>query len=296
MTPESPTRHVLSTDGVSLAVYESGEATAPTIVAVHGYPDDHTVWDGVAAVLADRFHVVTYDVRGAGASEAPRERGGYRIPQLVEDLAAVIDAVSPGERVHLVGHDWGSVQCWGAVTDLRFSGRLRSFTSISGPSLDMAAEWLRAAPAHPLAAARQLLASSYIGFFQLPVLPEAAVRAGLLDRLVARSERRRPGEAAPGRRTRRDALNGLELYRANFLGRMARPRPGKAVVPVQVLAPTRDPYITSRLQREAPGPYADVLVTHEIPAGHWVVSQQPGIVAEHLARFADYVETPPADD
>ena len=35
----TPTRHVLSTDGVSLAVYETGDPERPTVVAVHGYPD-----------------------------------------------------------------------------------------------------------------------------------------------------------------------------------------------------------------------------------------------------------------
>src|SRR5438309_1175852 len=69
-------RRVTSTDGVTLAVYEHGDPAAPTIVAVHGYPDNHSVWDGVVELLSDRFHVVTYDVRGAGASDKPSARGG----------------------------------------------------------------------------------------------------------------------------------------------------------------------------------------------------------------------------
>ena len=58
-------------DGVRLAVQVRANAATPTVVAIHGYPDDHRVWDGVAADLAADHRVVTYDVRGAGASDAP---------------------------------------------------------------------------------------------------------------------------------------------------------------------------------------------------------------------------------
>lgn len=294
-TGPAPTRSVTSTDGVTLAVYESGPPPGPgtpTVVAVHGYPDDHTVWDGVVALLAGDHHVVTYDVRGAGASQAPARRSGYALAQLADDLGAVLDAVSPDAPVHLLAHDWGSIQSWAAVTDPRFAGRLAGFTSISGPSLDMAGAWLRQVETHPLASLRQLAASSYIGVFATPMLPEALVRAGVLDRLVAMSARggwHGPGPV-PGSSPRRvrDAINGLELYRANFLGRMARPAPRRAVAPVQVLAPRHDAHVTPRLQKEAPAPYVDVLVTHEIDGNHWVVAQDPQAIVERLVDFITY--------
>ncbi|MFC7612955.1 alpha/beta fold hydrolase [Actinokineospora soli] len=56
---------------VELAVFEQGDPAAPTVLLVHGYPDTHRMWDGVAARLAEDYHVVRYDVRGAGASSAP---------------------------------------------------------------------------------------------------------------------------------------------------------------------------------------------------------------------------------
>jgi len=115
------------TDGVRLAVQERGSTTeAPTVVAVHGYPDDHRVWQGVADDLAVDHRFVTYDVRGAGASDAPSTRAGYRLDRLAEDLAAVLDAVSPDRPVHLLGHDWGAIQAWHAVTTSGFAERVRS--------------------------------------------------------------------------------------------------------------------------------------------------------------------------
>ena len=86
---------VISADGLALAVYSDGDPGAPTVVAVHGYPDDHTVFDGVVDALSGSHHVVTYDVRGAGASGTPAGPEGYDLERLAEDLRAVVDAVSP---------------------------------------------------------------------------------------------------------------------------------------------------------------------------------------------------------
>ena len=55
---------------VRLAVFQHGNPLNPTVILVHGYPDNHEVWDGVVAQLQNDFHVVTYDVRGSGASSA----------------------------------------------------------------------------------------------------------------------------------------------------------------------------------------------------------------------------------
>ena len=132
------------TGGVELCVAELGDDRQPTVVLVHGYPDTKEVWSEVAARLADRFHVVLYDVRGHGRSTAPRPlRGGFTLEKLTDDFLAVADAVSPDRPVHLVGHDWGSVQSWEFVTVARTEGRIASFTSMSGPSLDHFGHWIK---------------------------------------------------------------------------------------------------------------------------------------------------------
>jgi pimeloyl-ACP methyl ester carboxylesterase len=103
-------REVTASDGVRLAVQEGGRRKAPTVLCVHGFPDDHTVWSSVANLLSDDLHVVAFDVRGSGTSGRPKDLRSYRLDQLANDIAAVADAVAPRERVHVVGHDWGSVQ------------------------------------------------------------------------------------------------------------------------------------------------------------------------------------------
>ena len=266
-------RTVRMSDGVRVAVQERGDRSSPTVVAVHGYPDDHRVWDGVAADLAADHRVVTYDVRGAGASDAPASRAGYRLDRLAADLAAVLDAVSPDAPVHLLGHDWGAIQAWHAVTDPRFAARVASFTSISGPCLDHIADWFRRSPRGETL--RQAAKSWYTLLFRLPVLPELGWRSGLFGRVAAGSQRM-------PRPVVRDAVNGLELYRANLGASADGIR--RTAVPVQVLAPRRDSFVTVSLQRSA-APFVDDFTMHEIEGGHWVVRHRPELIATPVRAF-----------
>jgi pimeloyl-ACP methyl ester carboxylesterase len=139
--PAVRSRNVVSGD-VSLAVHEWGDVGSPTIVCIHGYPDTSAVWTPIAERLATRYHVVTYDVRGAGESTRPRHRADYRLDRLMDDLRRVIDATCPDRPLHLVGHDWGSIQGWEAVTEPTLQPRLASYMSLFAPGLDHAALWL----------------------------------------------------------------------------------------------------------------------------------------------------------
>jgi pimeloyl-ACP methyl ester carboxylesterase len=282
------TRRVASADGTELSVHDNGRRARPTLVAIHGYPDDHTVWDAVSAGLDDTFHVVRYDVRGAGESDRPAGRAAYRISRLVDDLVAVVDAVSADAPVHVVGHDWGSTQAWPALTDPRLAGRIASFTSIAGPALDHVAAWLRrTAVRSPRAVLKQMAETYYLGLFQIPGLPELAIERGGLDRALAKYTPRSDGEQTDEDRKRRrsNQLAGLQLYRSNLLS--WRRNPARIEVPVQVLAPQRDPFLTVELQTEAPAPFVADLRTHVVDSGHWIMLEQPEAVARYVTEFAE---------
>lgn len=283
-------RDITATDGVALRVHESGQPGAPTVVCVHGYPDDHTLWDGVAAELAPHYHVVSYDVRGAGESGRPRGRAPYRLDQLTRDLATVIDATSPDRPVHLLAHDWGSIQAWHAVTGQRLRDRISSYTSISGPCLNHADHWFRARLRRPtLRALRELIlqlrSSWYIAFFQLPLLPEFAWRSGLTQRVLALAE----GAGTPAVS---DGVSGLQLYRANMAPRLAASFPRTTDVPVQVLVPQRDPYVSRSLQTDI-GRWVPNLAIRELPGGHWLPRTHPHVVARCASELIDHTEGGP---
>lgn len=275
-------------DGVDLAVFERGEG--PTVLLVHGFPDTHAVWDAVAGRLAARFRVVTYDVRGAGASSRPAGREAYRFEHLVADMRAVLDAVSPHAPVHLAGHDWGSIQSWEAVCAM--PERFASYTSISGPCLDHVSHWMRASLRRPSglrAVARQLVHSWYIAAFQTPVLPELVWRYALAEcwgALLARTEGVGAG-THPAPTLAEDAAAGVNLYRANFFSRRHTGE-HRTSVPTQVVVATGDAFVTPQLAAEAARPFADRLQVRPIRAPHWVPLTQPGeiarLISEHIAQ------------
>jgi pimeloyl-ACP methyl ester carboxylesterase len=284
-----------ASDGVALAVrrYTDIDPRRPTILAIHGWPDNHHVWDPVAEEFAqrypDRYNVVGYDVRGAGESARPPTRSGYKFPQLVSDIDAVIDSLGVGQ-VHLLAHDWGSIQAWAAVTDESVMDKVASFTSISGPHLRYAGAFLRSARSFRTAAqvAGQLLASTYIAFFLCPVIPELGFRSRLLVKLVAVIER----IGAQGRRhaTPRsigDYLNGLNLYRANMLASLlSREELPKTNVASQVLVPQRDLFVTPALQRFTGAIPAGGRVIG-IEGGHWVVTSHPETIARLTGEWVE---------
>lgn len=286
---------IASTDGMRLAVYKAGPPDAPTVILVHGYPDSSGVWTDVAAELSSRYRVVRYDVRGAGASDKPTARAAYRLDQLAADLARVVAAVSSDRPVHLVGHDWGSIQCWHALRDAGLSERIASFTSISGPDLDQAGAWLRSGfgpgGARLRDVIRQLFASNYILWFNLPLLPELLWRSGLLDRLITASTRIGRG-SRPARtawpRSMADKINGLQLYRANMIRRLRRPRPRPIDIPVQVIVPHADVFASSPLQTGAPRPWVRDLRIRPVAGGHWVVATRPDVVARLVSELVDH--------
>ncbi len=290
---------VTASDGVTLAVhaYTDIDPQRPTVLAIHGYPDNHHLWDAVAEHLGEhhngKYNFVAYDVRGAGESTRPAGRSDYRFPQLVSDVGVVIDSLGVG-RVHLLAHDWGSIQGWAAVTDETVMGKVASFTSISGPHLNYAGKFLRSArtPRALFDVVRQFLASGYIWFFLTPGLPELMVRSGLgvkvveaFGRIGNSSIRTRVGEPA---RATGDYINGLNLYRANMPAPFLAPGetlPG-TTVPVQVLVPRKDIFVTPALQRYTGSiPLGSRVV--QIEGGHWVVTARPDVIARLATEWID---------
>ncbi|MER6706966.1 SDR family oxidoreductase [Streptomyces fumanus] len=286
------------TGEVELCVAELGDPGRPTVVLVHGYPDSKEVWSEVAARLADRFHVVAYDVRGHGRSTAPRPlRGGFTLEKLTDDFLAVADAVSPDRPVHLVGHDWGSVQSWEFVTVARTEGRIASFTSMSGPSLDHFGHWIarrvrRPTPRRVGQVLGQGAKSWYVYLLHTPVLPELAWHGPLGRRwpgLLRRLENV-PTDDYPTGSLPTDAAHGAWLYRDNIRPRLRRPRPDAlAHAPVQLITPLDDAYLSARLYDDLER-WVPELTRRTLPAKHWLPRTRPDLLATWITEFVTAVE------
>jgi NAD(P)-dependent dehydrogenase (short-subunit alcohol dehydrogenase family)/pimeloyl-ACP methyl ester carboxylesterase len=296
-------RFVDTDDDVRIAVYEEGKPDGPTLILVHGWPDSHVLWNGVVPLLADRFRIVRYDNRGVGKSSVPKAVSAYTMGRYADDFAAVVDAVAPGQQVHVLAHDWGSAGMWEYLSRPSARDRIASFTSVSGPSGDHVNRYIvenLKRPYRPrmfLRGLSQLLRFSYMGFFSIPVLPRLLVRAafgaGLMDRMLRRDGI--PAEKIHHSDTfAADAANSMRVYAANYLRTMTSARKDHYVdVPVQVVVNTNDPYVRPYVYDDT-RKWVPRLWRRDIKAGHWSPMSHPHVLAASVTELVDFIEgTPP---
>jgi haloacetate dehalogenase len=83
--------------------------SGPPILLLHGFPETHLMWRGVAPLLARRFTVVCADLRGYGGSGCPAstaDHAPYAKRSLARDMAEVMTRLGFA-RFAVAGHDRG---------------------------------------------------------------------------------------------------------------------------------------------------------------------------------------------
>ena len=160
---DGPWRHRgVTANGARFHVVECGPADGPLVLLLHGFPEFWWAWRAQLVAFGEAgFRAVAPDLRGYGASDKPPR--GYDAYTLSSDVAGLVRALGARDAV-VVGHDWGAVLAWTVAT---LHPQLVTRLAIVGM-------------AHPVrlrqsltADLSQLRASSCIGFFQLPRLPES---------------------------------------------------------------------------------------------------------------------------
>ncbi len=276
----------------SLHVQSWGNPRHPCIILIHGFPDHSAVWSDIAQNLCDSFYVLAYDVRGAGRSSPGQSLADYTLPALSDDLFCITNQLIPNRDWHLVGHDWGSIQGWAHTTDPRLKPHIRSFTSISGPSLDHLGYWLRL-QASPRKLLRQLLKSWYIGMFHLPLLPER-IWPGIARHLLPIYLQYREGlECLNPSQLLNNGLHGMNLYRANIMNRLIQPQPKKTTCPVQLIVPLQDDFVDPHLVEISKDWVADRTLI-KLSGGHWIIRQQHQYLAQEISTFINRISASPA--
>jgi pimeloyl-ACP methyl ester carboxylesterase len=86
-----------------------------------------------------------------------------------------------------------------------------------------------------------------------------------------------------------DFAHGVELYRANVRSRMLRPEIRHTDVPVQLVIPLRDRYVTPALL-DGLEEWTSRLWRRPVDAGHWVIRTNPDIIATAVRELVDYVD------
>jgi pimeloyl-ACP methyl ester carboxylesterase len=83
-----------------------GKPDGPTLVFIHGWPDNANLWRKQVAALGKDFRCVLLTLPNFG--EQSVRAGGFDFPQLVSRITATIRQVQPQGQVGLVTHDWGA--------------------------------------------------------------------------------------------------------------------------------------------------------------------------------------------
>lgn len=86
------------------------EGSGPMTVFVHGNPTWSFYFRGLISTLRATRRCIAADHMGMGLSDKPGdEKYDYSLQSRIEDLASLINSLSPDEPVDLVLHDWGGM-------------------------------------------------------------------------------------------------------------------------------------------------------------------------------------------
>ena len=118
--------------GVRIFYRTFGDPSRPMVACLHGFPDDHRTWRPIVPALAERFFVVTPDLRGYSGSDKPDGVDNDRWAKLVGDVIALIDHFRR-DRIILNGHDWGAAIAQQVA--LRHPGRIDRLILLNMPHL-----------------------------------------------------------------------------------------------------------------------------------------------------------------
>ncbi len=129
-------------DGNRLHYVEAG-AGEEMILFLHGFPSYWLSLSTQMQALKDRYRVVAIDGLGAGRSDAPLEKEEYELERMSAHVIALLDHLE-AKKVHLVGHDWGSVFAFGIAQ--RHPQHVSSVTGIAAPPINVMLSSLESDP------------------------------------------------------------------------------------------------------------------------------------------------------
>ncbi len=256
------------------------------VILLHGFPEFWYSWRHQLAALSDEYTVVAPDMRGYNLSDKPAQVSDYKIEKLVDDITGLIRHFGR-DRAAIIGHDWGAAIAWAIA--MEHPEHVWKLACLQVPP---ASVWKKNQTV------KQLFASWYMFFFQLPKLPEwllskndfaklaIGVKTTTAQRGVFSDEdiaKYKEAWSRPGALTA-----SMNYYRANILKRLfgGGPPPGKIKVPTLFIYGEKDHAVLPETVRGV-GEFIDAEYTElRIPeSGHWVQNEAKDKVTSALKEF-----------
>ena len=145
----------------------SGPEDGVPVLCLHGFPDTALSYRHQEAVFAAAGYRVIVPTLPGYEPGSLSEDGRYFLPDLADMILAFLDQVAPGQKVHIIGHDWGAYITF--LCAIMAPDRFYCATQMAVPHPIRMREALKRVP-------KQILNSWYIFFFQLPRLPEWRIK------------------------------------------------------------------------------------------------------------------------
>lgn len=251
------------------------------VILLHGFPESSAMYAPMIPELARAgYRVMAPDQRGYSPGARPADLDAYTTDKLAADVFAIADAVG-FDRFHLVGHDWGAAIGWLMVFEA--SPRILSWSALSIPHMGAYAATIAEDP-------DQRERSAYLGFLQLPWLPEALFAfngfammrngvyaehgAEIVDEYVAIF-------SEPGALTA-----AINWYRASGLA--TPPQEPTVSIPTAFIWGNQDPVVGDRALQAQRQYFDGNLWETELDTGHWLMETEARAVTdavlEHVER------------
>jgi 3-oxoadipate enol-lactonase len=130
----------VSTGDLVVNYDDNGPVYAPPVLLVHGTPFNKSIWDLQAEALKSNYRVITYDLRGHGATVSSSDKK-LSVGLFTEDLIAFMDAIGL-QKVILCGLSLGGFIALDAVDKHpeRFSALVLAGTQCAADSVEVKEE------------------------------------------------------------------------------------------------------------------------------------------------------------
>ena len=258
--------HFIEANGVGLRYELSGRGDH-TVVLIHEMGGSLESWNEVAPVLAAGRRVLRYDTRGAGLSE--KVRGALSIDTMVDDLAALLDALQIAGKVALAGIAVGGAIALHAA--VRLPQRI-SAVVVGSPATGIATDRRAAVLARVERIEREGMRVAVDDSMANGYPPELRADAARFAAFRARCLGNDPASYAAIYRM----LAGTDLQ--GELSRIACP----ALVLGGRLDRTRPPALVEPVAHAIPGARYQLLET-----SHYMAVVTPGLIAAAIGEFLD---------
>ncbi|MEP6477093.1 MAG: alpha/beta hydrolase [Actinomycetota bacterium] len=133
MLPPQDLGPIAAADGTRLEVRSAGPPDAPTLLFVHGFSLDLTIWHFQWTGL-DGMRCILYDQRGHGRSARASD---LSLEAMGRDIGAVLDGVTGDQPVVLVGHSLGAMAILSAAEAGVLGSRVAGVVLVGAASSDL---------------------------------------------------------------------------------------------------------------------------------------------------------------